>query len=308
MYTAIYGFFGAAAAAGKLLNLSEDQMVNALGIAYAQSAGNFQAVADGALTKRMQAGFAASGGVMSALLASKGLTGAKASLEGVKGLFPVYLRGNYNPEALTTGMGERFAVTDLSYKPYPCCRATHPSIDAALFLAREHNIVPEDIEEVWVRTGESARLLCEPLEVKQRPRVFVDAQFSIPWMVATALVKRRATIDDVTPNAITNEKVLAVAAKITPIIDDTIGSGRGTPPAEVQIKMKGTGTVYQRTENLPKGHPDNPMSWDELGDKFRDCATHGVKEVPRDMAWKVIEMVTDLENVKDVGEVVRLLS
>ena len=308
MYTSVYGFFGAAAAAGKLLNLNEEQMLNAFGIAYAQASGNFQAVVDGALTKRMQAGFASSGGLMSALMASKGLTGARESLEGQKGLFPVYLQGNYNPEALAADLGQQFAVVDLSFKPYPCCRATHPAIDAALALARDYNIAPEAVDEISVVTGEAARLICEPLEVKQNPRVFVDAQFSIPWMVATALVKGKVTIDDVTPEAITNKRVLAMASRVKPEIDDRIGSGRGTPPAEVRIKMKGTDTVYSKKEDLPKGHPNKPMNWAELCDKFRDCASHGAKALSGDHIQKVIQMITDLERVKDVGEIMKLLS
>jgi 2-methylcitrate dehydratase PrpD len=308
MYTSVYGFFGAAAAASKLLNLSEEQMLNAFGIAYAQASGNFQAVVDGALTKRMQAGFASSGGLMSALMASKGLTGAKDSLEGQKGLFSTYLQGRYDPDALTVDLGRRFAVVDLSFKPYPCCRSTHPAIDATLALAKDNHITPEDVDEISVCTGEAARLVCEPLEVKQNPRVFVDAQFSIPWMVATALVKRKVSIEDVTPKAITNKKVLALASKVKPEIDNRMGSGRGTPPAEVRIKMKNTDKVYILREGFPKGHPSKPMNWGELCDKFRDCASHGAKPLSRDSIQKVIKMITGLERVKDVGEIMKLLS
>ncbi len=307
MYTSLYGVFGAAATAGKLLGLTREQLVNAFGIAYAQAAGNFQAVVDGALTKRMQAGFAASAGVMSALLAARGLTGAKESLEGRKGLFPVYLRGDYDPDALSLDLGKEFRVERLSYKPYPACRATHAAIDAALWLAHEKDIRAEAVEAVSVRTGEMARLLCEPLEAKQRPRVFVDAQFSIPWTVATAFVKHRVAIDDVSPEAITNEKVLAVASRVTPEVDDAIGSGRGTPPAEVKVKLRGSDALYVRKVDVPRGHPDNPMTWDELCDKFRDCAHHGARSLPGETVERLIALVAGLEKVKDVGEIAGLI-
>jgi 2-methylcitrate dehydratase PrpD len=306
MYTSLYGIFGAAAAAGKLLGLDERQMVNAFGIAYSQAAGNFQCIIDGALSKRLQAGFATSAGLISALMAGEGLTGSKDSFEGEKGLYPLYNQGDYNPKHLTAELGKHFAAVDLTFKPYPCCRNCHPFIDATLALAVEHDIVADNVGEISVRCGEVAISLCEPIDVKRKPRVLVDAQFSIPWVVATTLVKRKVTLEDFTPEAITNPEVLQVASKVNAEVDPQMET-RGTSPALVEIRMKDTNVTHSRREDIAKGHPQKPMSWGELCDKFNDCARHGAKPMPQDNIEKVISLLTDLEKVEDVSEIIRLL-
>ena len=97
-------------------------MLNALGIAYGQAAGNLQSIVERVLTKSLDIGNAARGGVFSALAAQRGITGPHNALEGEMGLFRVYHRGNYDPKPLTDELGERFEVANLSFKPYPCCR------------------------------------------------------------------------------------------------------------------------------------------------------------------------------------------
>jgi 2-methylcitrate dehydratase PrpD len=120
--TAIHGSFGATAAAGKLLGLDEETMISAFGIAYAQASGNVQAIHDGVLTKRLQAGHAARTGVFSALLAQRGFTGARGSLEGQAGFFNVFYGGNYQREELFADLGKRFEGSRLGFKPYPSAR------------------------------------------------------------------------------------------------------------------------------------------------------------------------------------------
>ncbi|MBN2062752.1 MAG: MmgE/PrpD family protein [Deltaproteobacteria bacterium] len=307
MYTSLYGIFGAAVACGKLLGFDEERMLNAVGIAYSQAAGNFQCIADGALTKRMQAGFAAMGGVNSALIASMGLTGARNSLEGEKGLFQVYLRGNYDPAKLTANLGKHFGVVDLSFKPYPCCRNCHPFIDATLELANENDIPVDNVEEVRATCSEVARLLCEPLEAKQRPRTFVDAQFSIPWVIATALVKRKVSLRDFTPEAILDESVIRISSNVKTFVDPRM-EARTTTPAIIEIKMKGSGKIFSKRVDIAKGNPAEPMSWQELCEKFKDCAGCGVRDIPKENVNKLLDIFSGFEDVEDISNVIRLIS
>ena len=150
--TATVGIFGATAAAGKLLNLDQDKMVNALGIAYSQAAGNRQGRLDGALTKRLQPPFATKSGVISAILAQRGITGARNVIQGEWGFFRLYhdYSREYEPDKwadmLKEGLGTRFEVVNLGAKPYPCVRASHAPIDGALALATEYDIKPDDID------------------------------------------------------------------------------------------------------------------------------------------------------------------
>jgi 2-methylcitrate dehydratase PrpD len=118
--TATFGYFGACATSGRLLGLSEEQLINAFGIAYAQAGGNKQCMFDGSLTKKLQPGLAARGGVLAAHLARTGYTGTRNNLEGKAGFFNLYHGGQYDPEPLTRDLGKRFDVARLGFKPYPC--------------------------------------------------------------------------------------------------------------------------------------------------------------------------------------------
>lgn len=303
--TPVYGFFGAAAASAKLLRLNEAQTVSALGIAYSQASGNNQCVDDGALTKRMQAGFAARGGVMAALMAQKGITGAINSLEGERGIYKVYHGGDYDPAPLTEQLGKRFEVADLSFKPYPCCRTLHPYIDAALALVKEHNIRPEDVLEITIAVNKDPHPRCYPLEVKCNPRTIVDAQFSIPYAVACALAKGKVGISDFTEAAIRDKVVLALANKITPRFEQKMVR-RELTPGLVEVKAKAG--FYSKYVDVAYGHPKNPMSMEALAAKFTDCAANAAKPLPREDVSRAIEMVTKLEEQEDVTGIMKLLS
>src|SRR5919108_2961142 len=141
--TAAIGIFGATAAAGKFLGLSVEQLVNAFGIAYSQAAGNRQCIVDGALTKRFQAGQAASAAVLSALLAQEGFTGARHVFAGRFGFFPMYQPDGYDLRAITDGLGEIFRGVELSFKPYPSGRPNHAILDAALEIAHRLDLATD---------------------------------------------------------------------------------------------------------------------------------------------------------------------
>ncbi|HCF49714.1 MAG TPA: MmgE/PrpD family protein, partial [Syntrophomonas sp.] len=145
--TSLYGYITAAAVAGRLLGLSEEEIVNAIGIAYHQSAGNAQCVKDGALTKRLGPGFAVKAGITSALMAQKGITGARNVLEGDAGFYKVYHDNKYSREALVGELGTRFEGKDVTIKPYPCCRGIHPFVDATLKIVKEHRVAAENVDK-----------------------------------------------------------------------------------------------------------------------------------------------------------------
>lgn len=138
---------------GKILGFDEEKICNSLGIAYAKCSGNIQAHIEGALTVRLQQGFGSMSGVLAVILADKGLTGAKDILEGKHGYYSLYMRGNYNPEALTKDIGKRFEISNVSIKPYPSCKYTHTAICGALQLAEENTIPPNDIRKVTITTN-----------------------------------------------------------------------------------------------------------------------------------------------------------
>ncbi len=301
--TSIYGFLGAAAVAGKMMGFDEDRLVNGIGIAYHQCAGNGQCVKDGALTKRLGPGFSVRGGIMAALMAEKGVTGAKNCLEGEMGLYNVYFQGKYDRRILLEDLGESFEGHKVAIKPYPCCRGVHPAIDAALALAQKHAIAPGDISEVkTVVTEDLNFLLCSPLEAKCRPRNPVDAQFSIPWGVATALTRRHVVLEDFTPEAIGRKDVLEVAGKIVVEVDNTLKRGDKVYPARVEITTH-QGEKYAQQVDEPLGSLERPMSFGDCVEKFKDCT----RSLKRGQTDKVIDLVANLEKVNDIRDIIEAL-
>jgi 2-methylcitrate dehydratase PrpD len=305
-YTTLHGNFNAAAVAGKLLGLDEERLISAFGLAYHQAGGNGQCVDDGTLAKRIGPGLAVRDGIMAVMMAQKGITGAKNLLEGRYGLFNVYHRGDYNPEVLTANLGKRYEVVDLSFKPYPCCRNDHPSIDATLAIMSEHKIKTEDVESVAVSVSSGAeKALCEPLDIKRNPRTIVDAQFSIPWTVAAALAHGKVGLAAFTEQAIKDRTILSLSNKVTPKLDESLNK-RGVTPAIVEIKTK-DGKAYSKRVDNPYGSPENPMGMDAISEKFRDCAAHAARPLKKDHVEKIIQLVSQLETVRDVRQVIRLL-
>ncbi|MEI7713882.1 MAG: MmgE/PrpD family protein, partial [Rhodospirillales bacterium] len=183
--TASIGVFGATAAVGKLVGLTAEQMLHAFGIAYSHAAGNRQCILDGSLTKRMQAGQAASAGVFSAVLAKTGFTGAHNIFNGKYGFLELYQPNGHDASHLLNDLGTVFAGEELSYKPYPCGRPLHSVIDAALAararLGIEH---AADIGSVTIEADST-----DAAPVARRPTQVVEAQFARPLLVATALIR-----------------------------------------------------------------------------------------------------------------------
>lgn len=305
--TSLYGYITAAAVAGRLLGLSEEEIVNAIGIAYHQSAGNAQCVKDGALTKRLGPGFAVKAGITSALMAQKGITGARNVLEGDAGFYKVYHDNKYSREALVGELGARFEGKDVTIKPYPCCRGIHPFVDATLKIVNEHQVAAENVDKIklWCGPG-TLNLLCAPIEIKTRPRNFVDSQFSAPWGVAAVIARGRAGLDEFTPAAIQSRDLLEMAGKIEPVEVDPSFEGAELEPGRVSITMK-DGSVYTEQVDLPLGTPTNPLTFADCETKFRDCIKHSVKPIPDANTDQLIRLIQELDMVKDVTALVGLV-
>jgi len=303
--TTLFGFLGAAAMAGRLMGLDEERMVNALGLAYHQAGGAGSGVADGALAKRMGPGLAASAGIKAALMAERGITGERDPLEGRTGLFNTYMGGDYDINIFTSELGKRFEGVNIGDKPYPCCGLTHACIDATLALLARHEIVPGEIRHITIYGGQTVYGLSQPPEIKCAPRTIIDAQFSVPWVVATALVNGRVTVNDFTDEAVKREDIRKIAAKIT-ARHDTAMDRHGVGPGGVIITME-DGTEYAEEIEHCLGSVARPMDFDDCARKFRECAACSIKPLPGTTVEKVIDMVAHLEELADATEVIRLL-
>ncbi|WP_347491295.1 MmgE/PrpD family protein [Desulfoscipio sp. XC116] len=298
--TATCGSFGAAAAAAKILNLSEEKTRNAFGVAYSQTSGNAQCLLDGGLSKRLQPAFSTKAGVLSSLLAEIGITGARNVLEGKFGFFNLYERGYYDRQKCLAGLGEDFFGMKLSIKPYPSCRMTHSSIDAALAIKEKSQFSFKEVDRVEVFVAKMCReMVGQPFEVRQNPQV--DAQFSIPYTVSVALAKGKPFIDDFSESVIRDRERKMMAKKINVLVDDTIDA-RDLKPATINVYLN-NGEVLKHRIDVLKGHPENPLSWDECIDKFKKCAAAGIKQYSKDQVDRLIDTILSLENIDNAGEI-----
>lgn len=204
--SSVLGGFGATAAACRLKKCSVDETVNALGIFYAHASGNRQALLDHTLTKRIQPAIAARAGVFAACLAQRGVTGPERVVEGEAGLFKIYgvEKGEMPTAADVAGKRDFWEIERVSFKKFASCGASHPIIQAAIDLANEHDLKPEDIAEIELfGVGVNSGMVGVPWD-PGHPIPHVMAQFCAPYEVAAAIRNRRMG-----PAEITNEKIRA---------------------------------------------------------------------------------------------------
>ena len=300
-YSSVCGYFGSALTSSKILGLNERETLNALGIAYSQVGGTHQCIVDAALVKRMQPAFAARGGVFSAMLAKQGITGPKGIFEGEFGFFNRYERGN--ADILRKDLGNIFEVDHLSLKPYPSCGCTHGAIMGALDLAKKQNFRADDIDEIKVITSPYVYgLVGKPFEIRDNPQV--DAQFSIPYTVATAIIRGKFGITEIQEDTIKNKQILSLAKKVNCIVDDSINF---LVPVEVRINLR-NGVSFSKKIQILKGNPANPTTEEEDIDKFNDCVRFGIKKISDERRDKLISLILNLEKLPDIREMMEYLN
>ncbi len=305
--TTLFGFLSAAGMAGKILKLDTEKMLDALGLAYHQCAGAGTGVGDGALAKRMGPGLAAKAGLTSALMAEQGITGDRHFLgsENWKGgIFNVYYGGDYDANILTADLGKRFENINITEKPYPCCGFTHPFIDATFALMSKYGIKAEQIDSINARGGQMVYGMIVG-EAKMAPRTIVDAQFSVPWTVATALVKGKVTLHSFTPESIKDQEVVAVARKVTGELDNSMNR-HGVGPGRVTMKLKNGRELTEEVEHF-RGSIQNPMSFDNCADKLRECSDFALKPLPANKVETIIDMIRHMEDIGDINTITEAL-
>jgi 2-methylcitrate dehydratase PrpD len=305
--TPLYGFLAAAGVAGRILGLDEDRLINALGIAYHQCSGNGQCVNEGALTKRMGPGFAARGGITAALMAEKGITGARDCLEGELGLYNLYHKGEYDAKPLTADLGKRFEGINVTMKPYPCCKGTHSYVDVALSLVNKHGIKAEDVQEISVFCQDDTHFLLHPLEKRSRPENPVDSQFSIPWAVAAVFARGRAGIGEFNEEAIKSPDILDISSKMRIEVDASLRVVKGIEPARIGVTTK-QGQAYVEQTDATSLSSQKPLPFSDYERKFRDCASYSVKPLSDKHIDGVIAQIKQLEQIDDIREVIELLA
>ena len=303
--TGTCGAFGAAAAAARLLGLQGDSFVHALGIAGSQTSGSMEYLAQGAWTKRLHPGWASHSGIWAALLAQSGFTGPTTILEGRDGFLQAY-SGDPDPSLVLKDLGEEHLITRTSIKPHTCCRFKQGPIDCLLDLKRNYGIDPMNVAEVRVGVLSSGmKLVAEPIEAKHNPKSVVDMQFSMPFGAAVALTHGRASLEEYQPGMPENPRIKHVMERVHCVTDPKLDAKAPRQMAAWAEVDTTDGRTLRSELTYPKGDPENPVTWDEMKDKFRLLARPVIG--PKRQA-EIIAAVESLDQLSDVRQLAALLS
>ena len=298
--TGLFGAFGAAYLASRLLGLDADATARAAGICGSFAAGILECWVDGTDTKFLHAGWAAQSGVSSAHLARAGATGAIQVFEGRFGFFASHLQHPDRPPdfaRLVDDLGSHWESRNASFKPFPSAHVIHPYIDAVLRLRREHGIRAGDVERIDCPVTQFiVGIVCEPVEEKVEPATRSHCRVSLQHTLAEALWGGSLGKDAHADEYRLHPEVKALARRVHYHVDPTYpGPGRFKGAARITLK---DGRVVETVEEYNRGSRENPMSEDDLRAKFDENAS---TFLDRDARTRLAEAVASLETLPDAA-------
>lgn len=291
--TATCGAFGAAAACGKILNLTTDRMVAALGIAACEAAG--LQVMFGSMCKSFQVGRAAENGLLAALLAAQGFTSAPEPLTGQHGYFGAASTHQHLSQ-LVGGLGEHFEISLNTYKPYACGIVIHPAIDGIIQLRKQYHLHADDIDSIAVR----ANPLVLSVTAKQDPNTGLEGKFSIYHSVAVALVRGHAGAAEYTDQAVRDPQIRTLSHRVQVTSDPSVHSDE----VYLTIRTKDGRTLTKHVEHAI-GSADHPMSDVDIEDKVKQLAAGILEE---QQVNKLVALAWKLESLANISELTQAAS
>jgi 2-methylcitrate dehydratase PrpD len=307
---ALPGTLGAALGSATLLGLDEDQTRDTIGLALHRTAGTMEALTGvGSAYRAVREGFNAQSGAAAAQLAKRGMRGDPNSLEGEFGLFPQFFEGDYDRDFFLSGLGEELLGPRITFKPWPCAGHTHLYLTAVAEMNAQAPVPYQEVRRITV-IGGSAILeqQCEPKSLRTAPPHSIDAKVSIPFLIGKMLRHGTVALDDFSARGLADPDAIALAGLVQWRRDPVYARvDEGFGPAQVDIEMA-DGTVRSARVEQSLGHPDKPLPWESLVEKFEDCLHVSEATLEPDAATSVVQLISDLEGVEDVAEVTRHLT
>lgn len=302
--TGLIGAFSCALIAGRLFGLTKRQLAMAQGITLSVGSGSLEFLQDGAWTKRMHPGWAGVAGLTAAALARHGFVGPREAYEGRFGLFASHL----GPLAVqcdlglaTTALGSEWELAKVTVKPLPACHFTHACADAAAILREKHGLRPSDIRSVRALVPQEViKTVCEPVATKQRPQNSYDAQFSIPYIVATALTHGNFGLQHLEDAALADPEVLALAQRVHYEADPASPFPKYYS-GEVIVTTQ-DGRELRHREEMNRGAADRPISNGEVEKKFMENATLAVSAARAEQVRDVVLTLDRLDEARVFAE------
>ncbi len=296
----VLGPFGVAASAGMMLGMSEDQILDALGIAGSHCSGLMEYSKAGGTVNKLHAGIAACGGIRAALLAHKGFKGPPTVLEGERGFFRAF-SGETALEEISRGLGREFKVLGVGLRRYCCCGTQCAGIDAISDIMGEHVVTPGAVERIVIR---APAYVLSMVGSTGEPQDVTGAQFNARFGMALRIVKGGNGFKEYNEANLKDPEVLNLAKRVYFVPDDDLGKGAASYlPARLTVKMR-DGAVFEKTVYAARGTALNPMNQEEVAQKFREFASGVLAD--REIAG-VIAAVAVLDQVENICEFSRLL-
>ena len=297
--TSLFGPFGAAVAAAKLLGLDEGRMVCAIGLAGSAASGTWAFNAESSTNKRVHPGLASKSGIVAAYLAREGITGPSRLFEAEwGGFYATHLQGErWYPDHVTGGLGSDWQILHAGFKPHAACRRIHSSLDAVFAAVKKHGVRAERVARITVRGNHLHKLQLSRFPVNS----VLQAQFSLPYTIAAALISGSTGLDQFTEKAIRRAEIAPLAQKVSIEVDE------GLPEfSEPTLMFELTdGRRLEETVPVPWGHPCNPVCREDLVKKL---AANARLALPQEKADALLAQLLDLQNLRDLSTVMRLLS
>lgn len=299
--TGVAGVFGATAAASRVLGLDATQTRNALALAFNRCSGSFQSNIDGSLAVRMIQGWVAGDGVTCAQLAKAGLTGPGNFISGVYGYARLYANAPSFETSVGQGLGSDYQVLRTMFKKYPSCGMTQGVTELALRVQQAQRIDSADVRQIEVRVpAYGFKLVGHYFTLGENPRV--NAQFSIQYCVANALVRKASTLDHFRPERIQDPDVLMLARRVSVIHDPTLDAREHTSVA-LQVTMI-NGAVWRDALDVAPGFPGQALTDEEHAERFAACLSYASRSDVTRRA--LLDRIDSIDLCDDVRELVDL--
>jgi 2-methylcitrate dehydratase PrpD len=282
--------FGAAAAAGKLLGLSEQQMVWALGLAASQPVGLRESF--GSMNKSFNPGRAASNGLFAALLASKNYTSSEGMIEAKRG-WANTISTKQDYAQITEGLGQRYEAALNTYKPFACGIVIHPAIDAAIQLRNENRLTADQIARIDLKVHP----LVLELTGKKTPQIGLEGKFSEYHSVAVAIIEGAAGEKQYSDRAVRDPQVIALRDRVNAVVDPSVKPEQ----VDMTITLKDGRTLHKHIEHAI-GSVEVPMTDQQLEAKFTDLAE---AVLPAAQVRKLIETCWQVERLPAAGAIAK---
>jgi len=307
--TGTTGAFGTCLTASRLLGLTLDRGISALGIAGSYASGILSSLTcPESESWKTHTGIAAQNGITAALLAQMGLKGPAAILEGKNGFLQAFGRGRFDVEKLDENLGKKFLITDSSFKLYNCAHVWANPLDTLKRICETYHLQPEDVAEIKVIVPTMYTYVMASSTEKKYPRNYAEAENNPYYLMAAMALHRRVSVEQFEDHVLRDPRMKEMTAKVNIQVEpslDAIFQGTDKAPAQVRIVLARDHKEISDAADYPRGSPKNPVTQMELENKFIDLAA---KVFNKDRVLEIIHLISGLEKQNHLTDLVKCLT